>query len=292
MTLKNYKEYFAIHFQEELSKFHGPEVIVEGMKYSCLQGGKCIRPRLLFMALELLGGEVSLGIPFANALEMIHTYSLIHDDLPAMDNDDYRRGNLTTHKKFGEANAILIGDALLSNSFSVMIRGAQRSIPAEDLLEIVALYSEYAGIGGMIAGQTMDIASEGKKISLETLEYIHEHKTGKLLLLPIEVACIIAKASEEEREALRNYGQKIGLAFQVKDDILDVEGSFKDLGKATGSDTKAKKSTYPSLLGLKESKELLERVLEEARASLRKVFPEEKLKDFLELTDFMEKRKQ
>lgn len=280
-----------MHFQKELSKFHSPEVIAEGMKYSCLQGGKYIRPRLLFMALDLLGVELSLGIPFANALEMIHTYSLIHDDLPAMDNDDYRRGSLTSHKKFGEANAILIGDALLSNAFSVMIRGAKGSIPAEDLLEIVALYSEYSGIDGMIAGQTMDIASEGKKISLKTLEYIHEHKTGKLLVLPLEVAGIIAKATEEEREALRNYGQKIGLAFQMKDDILDVEGNFEDLGKATGSDAKSEKSTYPSILGLEESKELLGRFLEEARASLRKVFPEEKLEDFLELTDFMEKRK-
>lgn len=292
MRLKNYKEYFERHFQEELSKFHSPEVIAEGMRYSCLQGGKRIRPCLLFMSLEVLGADVSLGIPFANALEMIHSYSLIHDDLPAMDNDDYRRGKLTSHKKFGESNAILIGDALLTNAFSVMIRGAQGRVPAEDLLEIVALYSEYSGIEGMIAGQTVDMESEGKQISLEELEYIHEHKTGKLLLLPIEVACILAKASEEERKALRSYGEKIGFAFQIKDDILDVEGNFEELGKSTGSDAKSEKSTYPSLLGLKESKELLKMELEEARACLRAVFPEEKIADFIELTEFMEKRKQ
>lgn len=290
--MKNYREFFEKHFQEELSKFKNPEIIAEGMRYSCLQGGKRIRPCLLFMSLELLGVDLSLGIPFANALEMIHTYSLIHDDLPAIDNDDYRRGNLTSHKKFGEANAILIGDALLTNAFSVMIRGAQGRVFSENILEIVAKYSEYAGIEGMIGGQTIDIASEGKAISLETLQYIHEHKTGKLLLLPLETACILANASKEEKEALRTYGEKIGLAFQIKDDILDIEGSFEELGKNIGSDTILQKSTYPSLLGLEESKKLLRETLEEARESLRKVFPEEKIKEFMELTDFMEKRKQ
>ena len=212
--------------------------MAEGMQYACLQGGKRIRPQLLFMTLSLLGKERDLGFPFAAALEMIHSYSLVHDDLPAMDNDDYRRGQLTTHKKFGEANGILIGDALLTNAFSVMIRGSMGKVAAEKILEIVALFSEYAGIDGMIGGQAMDVAYAGKQISYKTLTFIHEHKTGRLLLLPILVACILGDASLEQREALESYGKKIGLAFQIKDDILDVEGSFEELGKAVKSDEK------------------------------------------------------
>ncbi|KXA13509.1 putative geranyltranstransferase [Fusobacterium equinum] len=288
--MKNYREYFNKRFGEVLTQYNTPVWMAEGMQYACLQGGKRIRPQLLFMTLSLLGKERDLGFPFAAALEMIHSYSLVHDDLPAMDNDDYRRGQLTTHKKFGEANGILIGDALLTNAFSVMIRGSMGKVAAEKILEIVALFSEYAGIDGMIGGQAMDVAYAGKQISYKTLTFIHEHKTGRLLLLPILVACILGDASLEQREALESYGKKIGLAFQIKDDILDVEGSFEELGKAVKSDEKLNKSTYPSIFGLEKSKELLTETLQEARLALEKVFKKEELEEFFELTEFMEKR--
>jgi len=288
--LKNYKEMFDEKLKEILSQYNTPVWIAEGMQYACLQGGKRIRPQLLFMTLSLLGKDMKLGLPFAVALEMIHSYSLVHDDLPAMDNDDYRRGQLTTHKKFGEANGILIGDALLTNAFSVMVRGSMGKVPAEKILEIVALFSEYAGVDGMIGGQAMDVAYEGRQISYKTLQFIHEHKTGRLLLLPILVACILGDASLEQRSALEIYGKKIGLAFQIKDDILDVEGSFEELGKAIRSDEKLRKSTYPSIFGLERSKEMLKEALEEARVALEKVFSKEALQEFLELTKFMEKR--
>jgi len=288
--LKNYREYFNKKLEEILTQYDTPVWIAEGMQYACLQGGKRIRPQLLFMTLSLLEQDLDLGFPFAAALEMIHSYSLVHDDLPAMDNDEYRRGQLTTHKKFGEANAILIGDALLTNAFSVMVRGSIGKVSSEKILEIVALFSEYAGVGGMIGGQAMDVAYEGRSTSYTTVRFIHEHKTGKLLLLPILVACILGDASLEQRNALEIYGRKIGLAFQIKDDILDVEGSFAQMGKAVKSDEKLKKSTYPSIFGVEKSKEMLAESLREARMALKEVFPKEALQEFLELTEFMEKR--
>lgn len=288
--MRNYREYFNEKLEEILAQYNTPVWIAEGMQYACLQGGKRIRPQLLFMSLALLGKEIALGLPFALALEMIHSYSLVHDDLPAMDNDEYRRGQLTTHKKFGEANAILIGDALLTNAFSVMVRGSMGKVSSEKILEIVALFSEYAGVDGMIGGQAMDVAYEGKQISYKTFSFIHEHKTGRLLLLPILVACILGDASLEQRKALEIYGRNIGLAFQIKDDILDVEGDFTQMGKAVKSDEKLQKSTYPSIFGLEKSKEMLTESLREARKALEEVFTEEDLQEFLELTEFMEKR--
>ncbi len=288
--MRNYREYFNEKLEEILAQYNTPVWIAEGMQYACLQGGKRIRPQLLFMSLALLGKEIALGLPFALALEMIHSYSLVHDDLPAMDNDEYRRGQLTTHKKFGEANAILIGDALLTNAFSVMVRGSMGKVSSEKILEIVALFSEYAGVDGMIGGQAMDVAYEGKQISYKTLSFIHEHKTERLLLLPILVACILGDASLEQRKALEIYGRNIGLAFQIKDDILDVEGDFAQMGKTAKSDEKLQKSTYPSIFGLEKSKEMLAESLREARKALEEVFTKEDLQEFLELTEFMEKR--
>lgn len=289
--MKRYKEEFEQYFRRVLERYQAPHEIAEGMRYACLQGGKRLRPSLLLACLDLLGEDRELGLPFAAALEMIHSYSLVHDDLPVMDNDDFRRGQPTTHKKFGEANAILIGDALLSNAFALMIRESQGKIEAKTVLEIVALYSEYSGIDGMIGGQAVDIASEGKKISLESLEYIHRHKTGKLLLLPIQVACLLAKASLEQEKALLAFGEDLGLSFQIKDDILDEEGSFEELGKPVGSDKKLNKSTYPSLLGLEESKKRLHESLERAKKAILSVFSEEKATVFMELLDCMETRK-
>lgn len=287
--LKNYlktkRELVDSNIEYHLNKLEYPNVIAEGMRYSVLNGGKRLRPILLLMVLELFNKKVDLGLPIAVAIEMIHSYSLVHDDLPALDNDEYRRGKLTTHKKFGEAEAILIGDALLTHSFSV-VADETRGITPDKLIKIIGMISRYAGINGMIGGQTVDIESEKKKVSLETLKYIHENKTGKLIKLPIEIGAIISDATEEEYKALEKYANGIGLAFQIKDDILDIEGDFEKIGKPIGSDLELEKTTYPSIFGIKKSKEILNEVILEAKKSLN-IFSEEKVRIFLELADYI-----
>lgn len=287
--LKNYlktkRELVDSNIEYHLNKLEYPNVIAEGMRYSVLNGGKRLRPILLLMVLELFNKKIDLGLPIAVAIEMIHSYSLVHDDLPALDNDDYRRGKLTTHKKFGEAEAILIGDALLTHSFSV-ITDETKGVASDKLVKIIGMVSRYAGINGMIGGQTVDIESEKKKVSLETLKYIHENKTGKLIKLPVEIGAIISEATEEEYKALENYADGIGLAFQIKDDILDIEGDFEKIGKPIGSDLELEKTTYPSIFGIEKSKEILKEVISGAKRSLN-IFPDEKIKVFLELADYI-----
>lgn len=274
---------------EYLSELKYPEVIAQGMSYAVLNGGKRLRPILLFMTLDILNCNPEKGIATASAIEMIHSYSLVHDDLPALDNDDYRRGKLTTHKKFGEAEGILIGDALLTHAFYVLTE-KNKHLSAEKIVEIVRLTSEYAGINGMIGGQMVDIASEGKAIDVDTLRYMHTNKTGKLLKLPVESACIIGDASEQEKQSLIRYSELVGLAFQIKDDILDIEGDFETIGKPVGSDAEHHKSTYPAILGLEESKKLLHKTVEEAKSILIKQFGEEKSMLLVELAEYIEKR--
>lgn len=287
--LKEKKVLVENTINEYLSEFTYPVQIAEGMKYAVLNGGKRIRPILVLMVLDLLGKDEKLGLPSGAALEMIHSYSLVHDDLPALDNDDYRRGKLTTHKKFGEAEGILIGDALLTHAFNVLTE-KNKDISAEKIVEIVKLTSSYAGINGMIGGQMIDIESEGKKVSMETLKYIHKNKTGKLLRLPVEMGCIIGDASKEIREKLEEYADLIGLAFQIKDDILDVEGDFEKLGKPIGSDAESEKSTYPSMIGMAESKKLLDEITEKAKSIIADNFSEERGKILIELADFIKNR--
>lgn len=272
-----------------LAELTYPEVIAEGMKYAVLNGGKRLRPILHFMVLDILGCPREKGIATASAIEMIHSYSLVHDDLPALDNDDYRRGKLTTHKKFGEAQGILIGDALLTHAFYVLTEKNSHLSP-EKIVEIVKLTSSYAGINGMIGGQMVDIESEGKKIDIETLRYMHANKTGKLIKLPVETACIIGDASVEERETLLKYSELIGLAFQIKDDILDIEGDFETIGKPVGSDLEHDKSTYPSILGMEESKKLLFETIEEAKKIIIARFGIEKSEKLLELAEYIANR--
>ncbi|WP_291941169.1 polyprenyl synthetase family protein [Cetobacterium sp.] len=287
--LKNYlktkRELVDSNIEYHLNKLEYPNVIAEGMRYSVLNGGKRLRPILLLMVLELFDKKIDLGLPIAIAIEMIHSYSLVHDDLPALDNDDYRRGKLTTHKKFGEAEAILIGDALLTHSFSI-ITDETKGVASDKLVKIIGMVSRYAGINGMIGGQTVDIESEKKKVSLETLKYIHENKTGKLIKLPVEIGAIISEATEKEYKALENYADGIGLAFQIKDDILDIEGDFEKIGKPIGSDLELEKTTYPSIFGIEKSKEILKEVISDAKRSLN-IFPDEKIKVFLELADYI-----
>ena len=287
--LKEKKVLVEKTIDEYLSEFSYPVQIAEGMKYAVLNGGKRIRPILILMVLDLLGKDEKIGLPSGAALEMIHSYSLVHDDLPALDNDDYRRGKLTTHKKFGEAEGILIGDALLTHAFNVLTE-KNRGISAEKIVEIVKLTSSYAGINGMIGGQMIDIESEGKKISLETLKYIHKNKTGKLLRLPVEIACILGDVSKDIREKLEEYADLIGLAFQIKDDILDVEGDFEKLGKPIGSDAEIEKATYPSMVGMEKSKELLNEITEKAKKIITDNFPKERGVLLIELADFIKNR--
>ena len=293
MFFKNYldehKKLIESSIDSYLAELTYPEVIAEGMKYAILNGGKRLRPILLFMTLDILGKDKTKGIASGVGIEMIHSYSLVHDDLPALDNDDFRRGKLTTHKKFGEAEGILIGDALLTYAFYILTARNSHLAP-EQIVEIVKLTSSYAGINGMIGGQMMDIASEGKRIDMETLKYIHSNKTGKLIKLPVEIGCIIGEATPEEKETLIRFSELIGLAFQIKDHILDIEGDFLTLGKPVGSDQELEKSTYPALIGLNESKELLKNTIEEAKSILVERFGEEKSAILLKLADYIGNR--
>ena len=293
--LKNFLSEKKVFVEDSINLFLNeltyPTQIAEGMKYAVLNGGKRIRPILLLMILDLFDKDEKLGVPSAAALEMIHSYSLVHDDLPALDNDDYRRGKLTTHKKFGEAEGILIGDALLTHAFYILTEKNLNLLSPEKIVEIVRLTSSYAGINGMIGGQMIDIESENKKINMETLKYIHKNKTGKLLRLPIEIGCVISETSKDIREKLEKFADLIGLAFQIKDDILDIEGDFETLGKPIGSDAELNKSTYPSLIGLDESKKLLQEIVDEAKNIIKENFSEEKGKMLIELTDYIAFRK-
>lgn len=288
--LKEKTDFFETELKKELKELSYPETIAKGMEYSILNGGKRLRPFLLFVTLELLNEDIKKGVKSAIALEMIHSYSLVHDDLPALDNDDYRRGKLTTHKVFGEAEGILIGDSLLTYAFYVLSQKNLELLSSKQIVNIISKTSEYAGINGMIGGQMIDIESENKKIDLETLKYIHSHKTGKLIKLPIEIACIIANLEKDKREILEEYADLIGLAFQVKDDILDVEGTFEDLGKPVGSDIDLHKATYPSILGMKESKKILNDTVEKAKEIIKNKFGEEKGKVLIFLADFIKNR--
>ena len=288
--LKEKTDFFETELKKELKELSYPETIANGMEYAILNGGKRLRPFLLFVTLELLNEDIKKGVKSAIALEMIHSYSLVHDDLPALDNDDYRRGKLTTHKVFGEAEGILIGDSLLTYAFYVLSQKNLELLSSEQIINIISKTSEYAGINGMIGGQMIDIESENKKIDLETLKYIHSHKTGKLIKLPIEIACVIANLEKDKREVLEEYADLIGIAFQVKDDILDIEGTFEDLGKPVGSDVDLHKATYPSILGMEESKKILNDTVEKAKEIIKNKFGEEEGKILISLADFIKNR--
>jgi len=244
--------------------------LADAMRHSLMAGGKRLRPVLLLAAAESCGmpGEKVLGA--ACALECLHTYSLIHDDLPALDDDDLRRGKPTCHKAFGEATAILAGDALLTLAFQLM---AENSLALKRDAEALRLLALAAGYQGMVAGQAVDIASEGKRVAPATLDYIHAHKTGDLLAASLECGAVLAGAGPAARKALQSYGRHVGLAFQIADDILNVEGSAKKLGKAVGSDAARKKATYPAVHGLAAAKARLASETQAGLASLRPLGP-------------------
>lgn len=256
--------------ESALEEFYGDQQLAanlrEAVLYSIHAGGKRIRPYLLLEVLESLQMPITIAhAQVAAALEMIHTGSLIHDDLPAMDDDDFRRGRLTNHKKFGEALAILAGDALFLDPYALI---AQADLPNEIKVDLIASLSLSSGSMGMVAGQVLDMEGEGKHLNLEELQTIHANKTGKLLAFPFQAAGVIAGLDENLQKQLKTVGELIGLAFQVRDDILDVTASFEEIGKTPQKDLQAEKSTYPALLGLDEAKVFCNRTLDQANEKL------------------------
>jgi geranylgeranyl diphosphate synthase type II len=250
----------------------GPSAeVVKSMTYSLFAGGKRLRPILCIAGAEAVGGEARTVLPVACALELIHTYSLIHDDLPAMDNDDLRRGKPTNHKVFGEAVALLAGDGLLTEAFRLMSSAGRPDASSDPraLLRVIRLVGEAAGYGGMVGGQVVDIQSEGKQVEPAILEFIHTHKTGALICASVTAGAILGGGRDDEVEAITLYGRHIGHAFQVADDILDVEGDSTKMGKGVGGDARKKKVTYPSILGLGSSKELQKSLVGKALGALR-----------------------
>lgn len=243
------------------SRSDWPPRLKEAIGYSLKAGGKRIRPILVLASLEACGGSEEEALPVALSLELIHTFSLIHDDLPAMDNDDLRRGKPTNHKIFGEGIAILTGDGLLSEAFYLLSQGTKN-------LEVIQDVALATGPTGMVGGQVLDLEGEGIALELEGLEKIHRYKTGRLITVSVTSGAKLAKAGVKELEAITTYGEKIGLAFQIADDILNVEGSMENLGKSVGSDSNKKKSTYPALIGLEASKRKAKELSEEAVEAL------------------------
>jgi len=247
-----------------------PQTIHEAMRYSIFAGGKRLRPVLVMAAAEAVGGDGNEVLPTACALELIHTYSLIHDDLPAMDDDDYRRGKLTSHKVYGEGIAILAGDGLLTMAFELMAQNAAiGTISDKSVIQAIKEVAAAAGTLGMIGGQVADLEAENQVIDGDALRCIHARKTGALYRAALRTGAILAGASEEQVAALTKYAEALGLAFQITDDILDIEGDERKLGKQVGSDIKNNKATYPALYGLAASKEMAAKAVDEALDSLK-----------------------
>ena len=265
-----------------------PEKIYEAMRYSLLAGGKRLRPILCLATCELTGGTLEMAMPTACALEMVHTMSLIHDDLPAMDNDDYRRGQLTNHKVYGEDVAVLAGDALLSYAFE-HIATQTKGVPAQNILEVLARLGRAVGAEGLVGGQIVDLESEGKKdVTIETLHFIHMHKTAALLEVSVTSGALLSDAPRQDVDKLCRYAKQIGLAFQIVDDILDITSTPEELGKSIGKDLKAEKVTYPSLWGIEESKRQAKQLIDQAKAELQS-FGELK-RPLLAIADFITAR--
>ena len=258
---------------QTIANYYGQQAVsdslIESILYSVQAGGKRIRPLLLLELVEAFGLPLQPAhFQVAAALEMIHTGSLIHDDLPAMDDDDYRRGRLTNHKKFGEAMAILAGDSLFLDPYGLI---AVAELPSRVKVNLIMELSQAAGTFGMVGGQALDMEGEGCQLDLKELQAIHAHKTGKLLAFPFVAAGLLAQVDEGVQTQLRKIGELIGLAFQVRDDILDVTASFEELGKTPQKDLAAAKSTYPALLGLEKAKEILDQALDQAQNLLKEI---------------------
>lgn len=257
-------EYINKGLNEFLSLTDRPEVLFEAMRYSVFAGGKRLRPVLCISTCELVGGNKEDALAVACAIEFIHTYSLIHDDLPAMDNDDLRRGKPTNHKVYGEAIAILAGDALLNYGFEVLIQQALNSSKSQNILKAADEIARAAGCRGMIAGQVVDLLSENREIGVDDLKFMHDHKTGALIRASILAGAIMGGADDDTLKKLSSYAEYLGFAFQVKDDILDILGDEMKIGKDIGSDMVNGKSTFVSVLGLQRSVDLINELTEKA----------------------------
>ena len=264
--LEKYKNIVDNELQKYLEKKECPEKILnESMEYSLMAGGKRLRPILVIATYELFEQNIEKCLPYAVAIEMVHNFSLIHDDLPGVDNDDFRHGKPTNHKKFNEATAILAGDGLLNNAYIVLSKDLENTENLEEIKTKIKLFNEFSlAIDRMIAGEYVDTEYEGKEISENYLEYIHLNKTGALLTLSVRMGAILANVDKKTLEDLTNYASKIGLAFQIKDDILSEEGNEEVLGKPVGNDKKLGKCTYVSKYGLDGAKEKLRKITEEA----------------------------
>ena len=270
-------KYFDVYFEEYA-------VLFDSMKYSVKNGGKRVRPLLTLLFCDACGGDVKAAIPMAEAVEYIHTYSLIHDDLPCMDDDDFRRGKPSNHKVYGEAMALLAGDGLLTAAFEKIAMWSKAGLYSADVaVEAISALSVYAGSRGRIGGQVIDIQNENKPdISFETLRLLDDLKTGALIEAACVMGCIAAGANEEQKEAAKKFAGNIGLAFQIKDDILDVTSSLEKLGKLTGSDIENGKTTYVTLLGVEECQRLVDELTDEALQALEAFSDNEALKEYAE----------
>lgn len=245
------------------------KTVVEAMEYSLKAGGKRIRPVLVLEFCRVCGGDINKALPFACAIEMSHTYSLIHDDLPCMDDDDFRRGRPSNHVVFGEAMATLAGDALLTRAFEIMLAPETvKNVGADKAVKAAACLADNLGVYGMVGGQVIDLESENKIVGQDVLDNMHKLKTGALITACAEIGCIIAGASEDKIKAAVNYAKAIGLAFQIVDDILDVTSTTEKLGKKVGSDKDENKSTYVSIMGLEKSRQTVKELTDKALSAL------------------------
>ena len=283
--IKDYSDLFESHLYEYFSEYlQEYKLIFDSMEYSVKNGGKRVRPLLTLLFCVACGGDVNAALPMAQAVEFIHTYSLIHDDLPCMDNDDYRRGKPSNHKVYGEAFALLAGDGLLTAAFELISKGCLDGLyDSETAISGVSALSALAGSRGMIGGQVIDLLNENNpNADFENLQLMDSLKTGALIEAACVLGCVVAGADEEKVNAARSFAQNIGLAFQIKDDILDVTSSLEKLGKMTGSDTQNGKSTYVTLLGVEKCQELVEELTNDAMSSLDAFDNNEALKSYAE----------
>ena len=287
--LKQYQELINRELEKHIETKKCPEEMLNhSMEYSLMAGGKRIRPVLVIATYQIFKEDIQECMPFAVAIEMVHNFSLIHDDLPGIDNDDFRHGKPTNHKQFNEATAILAGDGLLNNAYKVISKSLENS-KKDELIKKIKVFQEFSNaVNKMIIGEFVDTEVEGQQISEETLEYIHKNKTGALLTLCVRMGAILADASQDDLDKLTSYAEKIGLAFQIKDDILSEEGDEKVLGKPVGNDKILEKCTYVSEYGLSGAKEKLENLTKEAIEELQ--IYHEKAEFLVELAKFIKER--
>ena len=287
--LKQYQELINHELEKHIETKKCPEEMLNrSMEYSLMAGGKRIRPVLVIATYQIFKEDIQECMPFAVAIEMVHNFSLIHDDLPGIDNDDFRHGKPTNHKQFNEATAILAGDGLLNNAYKVISKSLENS-KKDELTKKIKVFQEFSNaVNKMIIGEFVDTEVEGQQISEETLEYIHKNKTGALLTLCVRMGAILADASQDDLDKLTSYAEKIGLAFQIKDDILSEEGDEKVLGKPVGNDKILEKCTYVSKYGLEGAKEKLDKLTKEAIKELQ--IYQEKAEFLVELAKFIKER--